>query len=381
MLIITNAHIITESHSIPHGWLMVQNGIIHKIGVCDAPSTENVQHINANGQTLTAGFIDIHVHGGMGYEAMDATPQALNALSVFYAQHGVTAFLPTTWTASHDAILSALTAISAMSETAGARILGAHIEGPYINPNKPGAQSTEHVRRADMTEFEAWHSTGVIKLMTIAPEFEENQRLIAFCTAHNIVTSAGHTDATYDDMRHAITLGLRHTTHTFNAMRPLHHREPGTVGAALLLPELRCEVICDGVHVHPQMVNLLWRMKGADGVILITDAVRGAGLADGTQYPLDGRVVTIRGGSAYLADNTLAGSTLTMDVALQNFIRFTGGTLDELWRCASLNAARALGVDDHMGSIREGNRADMVLLDPDLRVMMTIIGGKVVYER
>jgi N-acetylglucosamine-6-phosphate deacetylase len=232
-----------------------------------------------------------------------------------------------------------------------------------------------------MTEFEAWYDTGTIKLVTLAPEFEENLQLVAFCNTHNIVTSAGHTDATYDQIRHAITVGLRHTTHTFNAMRPLHHREPGTVGGALLSPELRCEVICDGVHVHPQMVNLLWQMKGVDGLILITDAVRGAGLPNGTTYALDGRTVTVRDGSAYLDDNTLAGSTLTMDVALKNFMQFTHTRLEDVWQCTSLTPARALGIDAMTGSIQIGKNADLVLLNPDFRVMMTIVGGQVVYER
>ncbi|MDZ4670752.1 MAG: N-acetylglucosamine-6-phosphate deacetylase [Phototrophicales bacterium] len=380
MLMLCNAQIITESSLIPHGWLKIANDTIDSFGAGDAPSTENARVVDASGLALVAGFIDIHVHGGGGHEAMDATPHALNALSHFYAQHGVTSFLPTTWTASSEAIHHALRNI-AQSKTDGARVVGAHIEGPYINPTKPGAQSSQFVRRANMTEFEAWYDTGTIKLVTLAPEFEENLRLIEFCEAHNIVTSAGHTDATYDQIRHAIGVGLRHTTHTYNAMRPLHHREPGTVGGALLSPELRCEVICDGVHVHPQMVNLLWQMKGSDGLILITDAVRGAGLPDGTTYPLDDRTVTIRDGSAYLDDTTLAGSTLTMDVALKNFIQFTHTRLEDVWQCASLTPARALGIDNVTGSIQTGKYADLVLLNADLRVMMTIVGGQVVYER
>lgn len=380
MLLITHARIIAEHRVIPDGWLIVQDRKIQAVGDEPSPTApDQATIIHANGCTLAPGFVDIHVHGGDGHEIMDDNPTALPHLSQFYAQHGVTAFLATTWTADDDSIYGALTRV-ASAQVNGAKLWGAHVEGPYVNPNKAGAQNPHLIRRANMTEFARWQSTGAIRLMTIAPEFPENRALITHCIQNGIVISAGHTDATLADMREAVKLGVTNTTHTFNAMRPLHHREAGTVGAALLFPELTCEVIPDGVHVHPDVVRLLFEVKGVNGVMLITDAVRGAGLPIGTEYQQDGRRVTVRE-SAYLDDGTLAGSTLVMDAGVRNFIRFTGHDIADIWRCFSLNACKALRIDDQTGSITVGKRADLVLLDTDLGVVWTMVGGEMVYER
>ena len=383
-MLIINAQIITEETVIPHGWLRVRDGMIDAIGEgiyegSDAIDTiGTIDTIDATGLTLTAGYLDIHVHGGNGYEAMDASLSALDELSLFYARHGVTGFLPTTWTADGAPILKALQAIADhQNQVTGATIWGAHVEGPYINPKKPGAQSPHMIRPADLDEFAAWQATGVIKLVTIAPEFEQNEALLNYCVGQGIAVTAGHTDATYAEMERAVRLGLGATTHTYNAMRPLHHREAGTVGAALNMDALRCEVIVDGVHVEPHAVDILYKAKGADRLMLITDAVRGAGLAHGTTYLQDGRTVTVQE-AAYLDDGTLAGSTLTLDRAVQNLARFTGKPITEIWRCASLTPARWIGVDHVTGSIKPGKRADLVLLDADLNVKMTIVKGNLI---
>ncbi|TVR22024.1 MAG: N-acetylglucosamine-6-phosphate deacetylase [Anaerolineaceae bacterium] len=381
-MLIYNARILAEDGVIERGWLRIDGEQID--AVSDTPPPDDSPRIDAGGRTLAPGFIDIHVHGGGGHEAMDATPEALRGLSAFYARHGVTGFLATTWTAADTAILNALqTVADVMADPAalnGADLLGAHVEGPYINENKSGAQPDGYIRRADRAEFDAWRATGVIRRVTIAPEFEANQALAADCAKRGISVSAGHTDATFTQMQEAVARGVDSTTHTFNAMRGLHHREPGTVGAALLLSQLRCEVIADGVHLHPAIVDLLWRVKGADGLIMITDAVRGAGLAEGTIYQQDGRRVTVRDGSAYLDDGTLAGSTLTMSAAVQNVARFTACDFAQLWPCFSRTPARVIGVDDITGSIATGKRADLVLLDDALNVTQTIVKGRVVYD-
>lgn len=368
------ARIVTENEIIPHGWVRIEGGIIAEIGIGDA-----IAEIAAPDLILMPGFIDLHVHGGNNLEAMDGTPEALQGLSAFYAQHGVTSFLPTTWTAPRAPITHALKGIATLTEQPlnGATILGAHVEGPYISPKKPGAQNPGDIRPADAAEFAEWLATGTVRLITLAPEIQPNHDLIQTCLEHGITVSAGHTDATFAEMQAAN--GITQTTHTFNAMRPLHHREPGTVGAAMLMDQLRCEVIADGVHVHPQMVRLLYQVKGADRIILITDAVRGAGLPIGTQYLQDGRTVTVRE-SAYLDDGTLAGSTLTMDAAVRNFQQFTGCTLIDLAKCASLTPARAIHVDNRKGSIAVGKDADLVLVDADLNVHLTMVGGRVVWD-
>lgn len=385
-MLLTNIRLIHQTGIIENGWLQIEAGKIASFGASSSPAPRgHAPILDGGGLTLSAGYMDIHVHGGNGIEIMDDDPDAVLALAQFYASHGVTGFLPTTWTADDDPIYGALKRVAdaqqrQANETIGAHIWGAHVEGPYVNPNKAGAQNPHLIRRADRDEFARWQSTGVIKLMTIAPEYPENLALIRHCTAHDIITSAGHTDATHADMIAGMEAGISNTTHTFNAMRPLHHRELGTVGTALLNPDLYCEIIADGVHVHPDVVRLFYRNKGTDRAIIITDAVRGAGLAYGTTYLQDGRNVTVRD-SAYLDDGTLAGSTLTMDVAVKNFTQFTGYAYHHIWACASQTPARMLNISRYTGSIHTGKRADLILLDADLNVHLTMVGGDVVYRR
>lgn len=386
MTYITNVRIIHPAGVIKTGWLHIADGRIADFSDASHPPAVTHAHIiDGGGLTLVAGYIDIHVHGGDGIEVMDDDPDAVLALAQFYAAHGVTGFLPTTWTADGATIHGALRRIAEAqqrqtNQTIGAFIWGAHVEGPYINPKRAGAQNRHFIRPADRDEFRRWQATGIIKLVTIAPECAENMALIRHCTAHGIITSAGHTDATQAVMDEAIANGLSNTTHTFNAMRPLHHRELGTVGTALLYPNLYCEIIPDGVHVRPDAVRLLYRNKGVERTIIITDAVRGAGLPLGTTYQQDGRMVTVRD-AAYLDDGTLAGSTLTMDVAVKNFMRDVGIDYAQGWRCANLNAALALRIDHHTGSIAKGKRADLILCDDEWTVHLTMVGGDVVYRR
>ncbi|MDZ4764053.1 MAG: N-acetylglucosamine-6-phosphate deacetylase [Chloroflexota bacterium] len=386
-MLIKNVRIITPMRIIERGWLWFDAYFIQAFGIGEPPDNEYKDIIDAQGLTLIPGFIDLHVHGGAGHEAMDATPEGLKAMSKFYAQHGVTGFLATTWTDSHPRIIRALQTIQAAyeygvehpHEAAGARLLGAHVEGPYLNPARGGAQNTTHIRRAQREEAMNLLNTATIPLLALAPEFEENHWLIRECVKRGITVSAAHTAATYEQMQRAVDMGVTQTTHTFNAMTGLHHREPGTVGAALTMPELRCELIADNIHVHPAVMKLIWLAKGADGVMLITDAIRGAGMPDG-EYPIDDRVITIKEGVARLPDGTLAGSTLTFDRAVANFMAATGEPLERIWQATSLNAARAIGSSER-GSIEVGKIPDLVLVDASINVHMTIVQGEVVYQR
>jgi N-acetylglucosamine-6-phosphate deacetylase len=381
-ILIINADLVTPSHVISKGWLLIREGKIAALGAGEQPSLEGAATLDAGGRTLLPGFIDVHVHGGAGCEAMDAEPDGLRKMAAYYAQHGVTSFLATTWTDSHDRIARALEAIAELigPQPDGATLLGAHVEGPYLNPDRCGAQSTTHIRRAAPDETLPLLDIGGIRLLALAPEYPENHWLIRECVRRGITVSAAHTAANYEQMQAAVQMGVRQTTHTFNAMTGLHHREPGTVGAALTLPELSCELIADTIHVHPAVMQILYAAKGRDGVILITDAIRGAGMPDG-DYPIDDRVVHIMNGTARLSDGTLAGSTLTMDRALYNLMQATSKPLAELWPTSSLNAARAIGVSARKGSLEIGKDADLVLVDDEINIQMTIAEGRVVFQR
>jgi N-acetylglucosamine-6-phosphate deacetylase len=381
-ILIINADLVTPSHVISKGWLLIREGKIAALGAGEQPSLEGAATLDAGGRTLLPGFIDVHVHGGAGCEAMDAESDGLRKMAAYYAQHGVTSFLATTWTDSHDRIARALEAIAELigPQPDGATLLGAHVEGPYLNPDRCGAQSTTHIRRATPDETLPLLDIGGIRLLALAPEYPENHWLIRECVRRGITVSAAHTAANYEQMQAAVQMGVRQTTHTFNAMTGLHHREPGTVGAALTLPELSCELIADTIHVHPAVMQILYAAKGRDGVILITDAIRGAGMPDG-DYPIDDRVVHIMNGTARLSDGTLAGSTLTMDRALYNLMQATSKPLAELWPTSSLNAARAIGVSARKGSLEIGKDADLVLVDDEINIQMTIAEGRVVFQR
>ena len=372
---------MTPARRIPRGWLFVEAGKIAALGAGDAPDGFDATIIDGSGKTLLPGFIDVHVHGGAGAEAMDASPDALRAMAQFYARHGVTAFLATTWTDTRPRIQAALTAIaeSVGQMPDGATLIGAHVEGPYISEKRPGAQSPVNIRRADRDEALAMLDLGVVRLLALAPEFPENHWLIRECIRRGITVSAAHTSATYDDMRRAVELGVTQATHTCNAMTGLHHREPGTLGAVLTLPEINAELIADNVHVHPAVIDVIYRCKGADHVILITDAIRGAGMPDG-EYPIDERTITIKDGTVRLPDGTLAGSTLTMERALRNLLAATGTALADIWQTSSLNAARSAGISARKGSLELGKDADLVLTDANINVHLTVAEGRIVYR-
>lgn len=379
---IKNARLLTLGRNTPDGWLRCVDGRIDALGTGqDFVSAPDDLVIDAAGKTALPGFIDVHVHGGVGHEAMDANPDGLRAMSSFYAQHGVTSFLATTWTDSAARIQAALeTAAQVAAEPpVGAALLGVHLEGPYLNPERCGAQSTAHIRRALPQEVMPWLEMGIVRLVALAPEYPENHWLIRECVRRAVPVSAAHTAATYAEMQQAVMLGVTQTTHTFNAMTGLHHREPGTLGAALTIPQLRCELIADNIHVHPGAIRLLWVAKGADRVILITDAVRGAGSPDG-EYEIDNRTVFVRDGAVRLHDGTLAGSTLTMDRAVANLMAATGESLAHIWPASSLNAATALGMESCKGSLIVGKDADVILVDEHLRVWLTLVAGRVVYQ-
>ncbi len=336
--------------------------------------------LDATGHTLLPGFIDIHVHGGADCDTMDATPTALATMGRFFAQHGVTGYLPTTITAPHAEIRAAVaTVATTVAATAdhvptGARILGVHVEGPYISPRYPGAQPPQHIRAPALDEFAELVAAGPVRMITLAPEVAGAQALVKAAREQGVIAVWGHTDATYAACTAAADWGITQATHSYNAMRGLHHREPGTLGATLTLDSIYAQLIADNIHVHPAAMQLLARCKGVERTVLITDAMRAAGLPDG-EYELGGQTVTVAAGACRLADGTLAGSILTMDRALQNFMAATGLSLAEAWPATSRTAAQSLGIADQLGTIAPGYQGDLVLLDQSLGVVATVVAG------
>ena len=380
----TNAKLITPTGLHSPGWLRVEESRITGLGQGQPPAIvpdSIVQVIDCQGRYLMPGFIDLHVHGALGHEVMDADPEGLRAMAQFYAAHGVTGFLATTWTASRDAIRKVLETLGPLTGLipGGASLLGIHLEGPYLNPVRCGAQDTAFIRRADPSEAVEFLETGLVRLVALAPEFPENLWLVDECLRRGVTVSAGHTDATYDQMAVAVQHGVRQVTHCYNAMSPFNHRAPGVVGAALHFPEIRCELIADNIHVHPAALQLALQAKGPEGIILITDAIRGAGMPEG-EYPIDDhRRMTIKDHVARLPDGTIAGSVLTLERGLRNLAAATNRPFPELWAASSRNAAQAIGLGQRKGSLLSGYDADLVLLDAGGNVEMTFVSGELVY--
>jgi N-acetylglucosamine-6-phosphate deacetylase len=310
---------------------------------------------------------------------MDANLDALHTISMTLAAEGTTSFLATTMTADVIQIDDALVAIRDFSseKNVGANIVGIHLEGPFLSPHKMGAQRGDKIIFPDVELMQHWEklSGHQIKLVTIAPEQPQSEPLIQYLKQKNIIASIGHTNATYAETVSAIHAGCSHATHLFNAMRGIHQREPGTVTAALLADDVMVELIVDGVHLHPAIVDLVCKIKNKNKIALITDAMRAKCLHDGS-YDLGGQTVFVKNGQAQLADGTLAGSTLTMPSALQNILAFTQCSLHDAIKMTSANPAKALGLFQQNGSIAVNKHADLVVLDDALNVVLTLCGGR-----
>lgn len=379
--------VVTPSTTIDDAAVLVHDGRIEWVGPRkDAPSSEGVEIIDLSDSTLAPGFIDIHIHGGEDRLVGDST-DSLFKISEGLARQGTTSFLPTLGgTVDFDQLLEKLRmAHAARAERApGAAIVGIHLEGPFLSPDERarGSQSVEAMRAPSVYELEQMVEAGGGSLvyMTIAPELPGAFDVIEAMVKQGVVPSAGHTIATYEEMDRAIDLGLRSVCHTFNGMPPMHHRNPGVVGAALTRSELNAELIGDGHHVSPTVMRVLYQAKGVDGISLITDNTRYAGMPDG-RYPRDGgRTVIKEGGRCWVDGGSLAGSVAPMNLIVRRFIEATGCPISEAFQMAAQNPAALFGLSKHKGSLEPEKDADIVALDDDFDVRMTLVGGDVVFR-
>ena len=335
--------------------------------------------IDAGGLYCSPGFINMHIHGIGGFDVMDATPEAMLGMRSVLPQTGVTSFLATTMTAPLESVYNALRLVE--EETHGicenfpknlARVLGAHLEGPYINPNYKGAQKKADIRVADFTEIAPF--ANIIKVITIAPEMlPVGSDFVERCRAVGIIVSIGHSAADYETALKAITKGCSHITHLFNAQTGLHHRRPGIVGAALEA-EAVVELIADNVHVHPVVQRLVWRTKDHSKIVLVTDSMRSCGLDDGV-YELGGQKVIVRGELATLEDGTIAASVTQMNSVVAKFMRNTGASVTETVELVTKNPAKELGLYTELGSLEVGKVADITLFDDNLNIHRTFVAA------
>ncbi|OGT65583.1 MAG: N-acetylglucosamine-6-phosphate deacetylase [Gammaproteobacteria bacterium RIFCSPHIGHO2_12_FULL_45_9] len=390
-LIFHGLSILAERNIQQHYAVVIENARIHAV----IPEAD-IQHFlpaqlieYPSNYFLAPGFIDLHIHGAKGCDVMDASVEALTQINHALIAEGVTAYLATTMTGEKSAIEAALINVNQCmrKQPAGATILGVHLEGPFIAPSKAGAQRREPIVLPDLKLIQHWQALApdTIKIVTLAPEQEGALDCVRYLKQHNIIPAIGHTDADYAETMAAIKLGCCHGTHLFNAMRGLHHREPGALGALLLSDQVTAELIVDGVHLHPAIVQLAWRIKGQQRLLLVTDAMRakcfgGDDSSGEGHYDLGGQSVHVMAGVVKLPDNTLAGSILTMPQAIRNLMTFTQCTLLEAVKLATENPAKVLGLFHQRGSIAPGKIADLVVLSDQLEVVTTVCSGKKVYD-
>jgi N-acetylglucosamine-6-phosphate deacetylase len=367
---------------LPHPIVVFDDGILVSLGTREAgefPAADRV--LDFPGSTLAPAFFDAHFHGAAGHDVMEATPEALLAIGGFLASRGTGSYLATTVTAAKDATLRALSGLAKLvakppeEATHKAWPMGIHLEGPFLSHAKKGVQPAEHLLTPDIATFDRFFEAaeGHIRLITMAPELPGAVELAAHATSRGVRVSLGHSDATAAETRAGIAAGAASATHTFNAMRPLDHREPGILGTVLTTDSLFAELICDGIHVAPELVKLWWRAKGPERAILVTDSMSAAGMPDG-EYQLGGFAVQVADGRA-MARGVLAGSVLTLDRALTNFLEFTGAELEQGLRLLSSNPASMTGFLDQAGSLAVGQKANLVALDCTGKLVASFVDG------
>ena len=371
-MVLKNLKIVLEDKIIENGFLVIENGLIAKI------SEGNIDGEDCHGLITMPGFIDVHIHGSAGIDFMDAKEENYKVIADSLYKEGVTTFLATTLTSDKASLARVCETVNKVKKDIPS-LGGIHFEGPYISEKHKGAQNEKFIRNPDIKEFDELQklSGNNVRYITLAPEKEGALEFIKHVTSNGVTASVGHSDASFEDVKNAIKEGLTNVTHTHNAMSGHHHRKPGVVTAAFYFDELNTEFICDKIHVCPDSLLASYKIIGPERFVIITDALK-IKHSDIEEFQLFGLDCIRRDGAAYLTSGPLAGSLLTMDQGVRNMRDITGANLCDLAKISSRNAAKSLHFDDR-GVIKEGNLADLVLLDKDLNVKATYKLGKKVY--
>lgn len=377
--ILQHLQVVLPDRIIPSATIWIKDGKIGRIEPGNPPIAKGeYEWIDGQGQLLIPGMIDVHIHGANGFDMMDGDETSIQEVSRACALAGCTSFLVTSVSSTIEDLLRMIRSVKhVIGREVGAKIAGIHLEGPYLNPRRKGMQNEKFLRHPDMEEMkEIFQEAGtLIKMVTIAPELPGGMELIDFLKNQDVIIAVAHSDATYEEAKQAFAAGASHVTHCFNGMRPIHHRDPGLVVAAFEEEHVSLQAIVDQVHLHPAIVRMMHRLKGPEGMVLITDALQAMGLGDGS-YLFGGHHVTVSKGVARLEDGTLASSTVTMNEALRLTVE-AGISLTDAVQMASTTPARILNLTSK-GMISTGFDADLVLLDENFQVQLTMINGQIV---
>ncbi|PYE49444.1 N-acetylglucosamine-6-phosphate deacetylase [Deinococcus yavapaiensis] len=374
---IENVRVVTDEGIVERGAVQVREGRIEAIVETNAPAQSSAY--DGRGALLMPGMIDVHIHGANGRDMMDGTTSSIEEVSRACASTGCTSFLVTSVSSSLEDLLRLVDGVRVVvGREPGATIVGIHAEGPYLNARRKGMQNELYLRHPDLAEMERvlQHAGSLLRMVTLAPELPGGLELTRYLRDRNVIVAVAHSDATYEEAAQAFACGASHVTHCFNGMRPIHHRDPGLVVAALENDGVSVQAIVDHVHLHPAIVRLMYRVKGASGMVLITDALQAMGLGDG-EYMFGGHKVTVRDGVARLDDGTLASSTVTMNEALRNTVRL-GVPLSDAVKMATSTPAELLGLHSK-GRIAVGADADLVLVNDEFEVLWTLVEGRTVH--
>jgi len=382
-LLISNVRAVLRDRIVEDAEVLIEDGKI--VGISEkregAAASSALQRLDGQGQLLIPGMIDVHIHGAKGFDMMDGSTRSVEEVSRACVETGCTSFLATSVSSTLEQFLGMAKSVGEVAgREPGAAIAGIHMEGPYLHPKRKGMQNEAYLRHPDLNELETiLASTGNrLKMVTLAPELPGGLEMIERLVAEGIVVAVAHSDATYEQAKTAFAAGASHITHCFNGMRPIHHRDPGVIVAAFEEEKVSLQAIVDGVHLHPAIVRLMHRLKGPEGVVLITDALQAMGMGDGT-YLFGGHQTRVEDGVARLQDGTLASSTVTMNIALRNTIEL-GVPLCEAVAMATRTPADVLGLSGK-GRIEPDCDADLVLLDESYGVVWSMVGGKLRYQR